>query len=139
VARIELQYWWRLPQQLRFLLVGGYNTAFGYLVFSGLYLIFGRWIHYLVIGLLAYIVSLISAFVGYRFLVFQSTAPWRKNFVRFNSAQLIAMGCGMAGLYVLVEFIHLSPISSQGLVILASSVLTYLLHRFFSFRDRKDA
>ncbi len=139
MGKIELQHWWQLPQRVRFLLVGGYNTVFGYLVFSGMYLLFERWIHYLVIGLLAYIVSLINSFTAYRLLVFQSAAPWRKAFVRFNSAQLIAMGCGMACLYVLVEFVHLSPILSQGLVIFASAVLTYLLHKYFSFPDAMDA
>lgn len=136
--KIERQSWWRLPQQLRFLLAGGYNTLFGYLAFGVLFLLLGRRLHYLVIGILAYIISLVSAFVVYRHLVFRSTDLWHKSFVRFNLSQLFALGFGMAGLYALVEFGHLNPLLAQALVMIASVLLTYVLHRFFSFRARTN-
>jgi putative flippase GtrA len=134
--KIEWRAWWRLPQQVRFLLAGGYNTVFGYLVFSALYLSIGRWIHYLVVALLAHLIAVISAFVVHRRLVFRSIDRWQTSFIRFNVSQLAALGCGMAGLYLLVQFGHFNPLLAQALIISFTVSLTYVLHRHYSFRHR---
>ncbi len=139
MPRIDWQRWWRLPLKLRFLLAGGYNTVFGYLVFSGMYLLFGRWIHYLVIGVLAHFIAVISAFVVHRHLVFRAADAWRRSFIRFNLSQLVALGFGMSCLYSLVTWGHLSPLVAQAIVVAASVLLTYALHRHFSFRHEPPA
>ena len=139
MPRIDWQRWWRLPQQLRFLLAGGYNTLFGYLMFSGMYLLFGRWIHYLVIGVLAHFIAVINAFIVHRRLVFRSTEPWGQSFVRFNLSQLVGLGFGITCLYALVRFAHLQPLLAQAVVVSASVLLTYVLHRYFSFRKYPGA
>ena len=129
-----MQSWWQLPQQFRFLLAGGYNTVFGYLVFSGLYLLIGRWIHYLIIAVLAHGIAVINAFLVHRHLVFRSSEPWLKSFLRFNVSQLTALGFGISCLYALVTFGRFQPLVAQAIVASVSVVLTYLLHSRFSFR-----
>jgi putative flippase GtrA len=131
----EWQAWWRLPQQLRFLAAGAFNTAVGYALFSTLFLLFGHWIHYLLIGLMAHAIAVVNAFVVYRTLVFRSTEKWQWAFIRFNVSQLVGVAFGMAGLYALVEFVGWSPLLAQAVVTLLSVVLNYLLHRYFSFRQ----
>jgi putative flippase GtrA len=133
--KLEWQAWWRLPRQLRFLVVGGYNTIFGYLVFSGLFLVLGRWVHYLVIGCFAHAIAVINAFVAHRCLVFRSLDRWQPSFFRFCLSQLVAFAFGLAGLYGLVEFAHFNPLLAQAVVTVSSVLLTYALHRYFSFRD----
>jgi putative flippase GtrA len=135
VAKIELQTWWQLPQQFRFLLAGGYNTVFGYLVFSGLYLLTGQWIHYLIVAVLAHGIAVINAFIVHRHLVFRSSDPWLKSFLRFNVSQLAALGFGITSLYALVTFGRFKPLVAQAIVASASVLVTYLLHSRFSFRS----
>jgi putative flippase GtrA len=132
----DWQAWWRLPQQFRFLLAGAFNTGAGYILFSGMFLLFGRWIHYLLIALVAHMLSVVNAFIVHRKLVFRSTEKWQHSFVRFNLSQIVSLGLGMAALYVLVEFAKWGPLRAQALVTIFSVMLNYLLHRFFSFRKR---
>jgi putative flippase GtrA len=130
--------WWRLPQKLRFLLAGAFNTGVGYVLFSGMFLLFGRWIHYLLIGLAAHFIAVVNAFIVHRLLVFRSTEKWQRSFVRFNLSQLVSLGFGMTALYSLVEFVKWNPLLAQAAVTVVSVVLNYLLHRFFSFRKTVD-
>jgi len=130
--------WWGLPQQVRFLIAGAYNTVFGYLVFAVLYVSLGRRVGYLVVGMLAYLLSLVSAFAVHRYLVFRSTDSLPKTFLRFNLSQIVALGCGLVGLYILVEFAHFRPLLAQALVITMSVIVTYVLHNHYSFRTRSD-
>jgi putative flippase GtrA len=132
--KIDQQTWWRLPLQLRFLLAGGYNTLFAYAMFGALFLLFGRQLHYLLIGLITNVVAVISAFVVHRNFVFRSTDRWQTSFIRFYLSQLVALGFGMVGLYGLVEFARFNPLVAQAVIIVLSVVLTYVLHRHFSFR-----
>ena len=52
--RASLMRGWRHHEQLRFLVVGAWNTAFGYGVFLTLYLLLQDAMHYLAIAVLAY-------------------------------------------------------------------------------------
>jgi len=125
--------WWLIRQQWRFLLVGAFNTLMGYLIFSGLFLLFGKWVHYLLIGLVSHVIAVTIAFAAHRFLVFRSTDRWQGSFVRFNLSQLVALGFGMSGLYVLVEFGHFNPLAAQAVITILAVALSYALHRFFTF------
>jgi putative flippase GtrA len=129
------EHWWGLPQTLRFLIVGGYNTAFGYLAFTVFFLTVGQRIHYLIVGLAAHAVAAVNAFVVHRLFVFRSAKGWVAEYLRFNLSQLAALSFGMAALYSLVSFGHLNPLVAQAIVVSASVVLSYALHRFFTFRD----
>lgn len=125
--------WWLIRQEWRFLLVGAFNTLLGYSIFSGLFLLFGRRVHYLVIGLVSHVIAASIAFTAHRFLVFRSTDRWQGSFIRFNLSQLVALGFGISGLYALVEFVHLNPLVAQAVITAITVVLSYALHRFFTF------
>ena len=131
-----MQSWWQLPQQFRFLLAGGYNTVFGYLMFSGLYLLCGEQVHYLIIAVLAHGIAVINAFIVHRRLVFRSLEPWFTSFVRFNVSQLAALAFGITCLYALVSYGRIRPLVAQAIVTTVSVLLTYLLHSRFSFRGQ---
>lgn len=132
--RIDLQAWWRLPQELRFLLAGGYNTAFGFLLYASLYYAAGSKIGYLGAAVLCQAISVTSAFVVYRRLVFGSTAAWQSSFLRFNLSQLAMFFCGTLGLYLLVHFAHINPVLAQAVITLAAVAISYVLHQSYSFR-----
>jgi len=117
------------------MLAGAYNTAFGYLAFTVLFLLLHTRIHYLGIAVLCQAVSLTSAFIVHRRLVFVSREPWQSSFIRFNLSQLAAFLFGTAGLYALVRLGRLSPLFAQALLIVPAVLLTYTLHRCFSFRS----
>ncbi len=113
--------------------MGCYNTAFGYVVFAACFLVLGRRLHYLLVALLAHVISVINAFFLHRKLVFRASGPWQASFIRFNVSQLIGVGFGLAGLYMLVEFGRLNPLAAQAIMIAAGAVVSYCLHRAYSF------
>ena len=134
----EWPAWWRLPQKLRFLVAGGYNTVFGYLLFGAMFLWLGRWVHYLVIAVIAHLIAVINAFIVQRFLVFRATDRWQSSFIRFNLSQVMVLLFGMSALYGLVEYGGFSPLLAQAFVTVFSVSLSYFLHRHFSFRDHSS-
>jgi putative flippase GtrA len=125
---------WRDSQKLRYLAVGAWNTVFAYLAFGFIYLELHDRLHYLLISVLAHLLAVINAFICQRWLVFQSQTFWLTAFLRFNMVQLLALGWGLAGLAFLVEVLHLNPLPSQLLTMAVAIIVSYVLHRDYSFR-----
>jgi putative flippase GtrA len=133
ILKADWGAWWNLPRKIRFLLAGGYNTVFGYLVFGALFLALGKVINYLLIALLAHLISLVNAFLVHRHLVFRSSGQWLASFIRFNLSQLSSLAVGMVCLYTLVEAARISPLAAQAVAMMITVPLAYLLHRWYSF------
>lgn len=128
-----IQAAWR-REKFRFLVIGVFNTAFGYLVFLALYQALSADIHYLIISAIAHALSVIVAFAGQRTMVFRSTKPWRSEFIRYNISLLFSFLLGLLSLYVLVEFGDLKPVVGQAITVVFSVIVSYLTHRYYSFK-----
>ena len=133
-VRASLAFWQR-NEQTRFLLVGAFNTAFGYLVFVVLYLLAGSRLHYLLVAVLAHFLAVIVAFLCHRHLVFRSRGPWFGEFARYNLSILGVMLAGLLGLFLLVSGLLLHPLPAQAIVTCLSVIVSYFAHRHFSFRS----
>lgn len=120
-------------EKLRFLIVGAYNTIFGYATFVALYFLLHDYLHYLVIVLLSHMIAVTNAFFMYRRIVFRAQAPLLPAFLRFNLSTVAAMLFGMAGMALLIEIFGIHPLLAQALVTCATVVVTYFLHRHYTF------
>lgn len=129
---------WRDSRRLRFLIVGGWNTLFGYLSFYVLYLLAGNRLHYLIIAILAHFIAVTQSYFMHRRLVFRSNAPVTGEFLRFNASHVGTLLFGLLAMTLLVEAAHMSPLIAQAIVILTSVVLSYCLHSRLSFGRFKD-
>jgi len=124
---------WQDNRKLRFLVVGGWNTLFGYLSFYVLYLLAAGRLHYLIVAILAHFAAVTQSYVMQRHLVFRSDAPVPGEFLRFNTSLIGTLLFGLLAMYLLVEKANMSPLIAQAIVILMSVVLSYLLHSRLSF------
>lgn len=124
---------WHGSRKLRFLVVGGWNTVFGYACFSLLYLLAGDHVHYLIITTVAHGINIAQAYVMHRHLVFRSDARIAGEFLRFNAGHIGTFLFGLLAMYLLVEAGGLSPLVAQALVILMNLVLSYVLHSRVTF------
>lgn len=134
----RLRRLWESHEPLRFLLVGVWNTLFGYLCFAGLFLLLRGRIHYLAVLVLAHIAAVTNAFIGHRRLTFRVRGHLLADYLRFNLAYLGALGLGLAGLPLLIEGVHLHPLLAQALLNAVVVATSYVMHKHVSFRRRQQ-
>ena len=128
------RFYFRRREQLLYLLVGGWNTVFGYCIWAALQFLLGNQLHYLVVVLLSWPIAVVNAYVGYRYIVFRSRGPVLKELPRFSLVYLATLLVNLALLPVALRVLPLSIYVVQALFAVAVVVCSYLGHKHFSFR-----
>jgi len=113
---------------LRFLVIGGINTAFSYslyviLLFIGL--------HYLQAGIVSFILSIFFNFETTRRLVFKNND--RRLLLKFIFSYLIILVISLFFLNLLVT-IGISPYLAGLLNVLPMAIISFLIQKVFVFR-----
>lgn len=124
---------WR-SRELRYLIVGGLNTLFGYSLGVGLYLALASRLHILIIGMIGNVLAITFSFITYKLLVFQTRGRWLAEYLK---SYLIYGGSAVLGillLWWLVDGLAVPIWLAQGLTILIVVVVSYLGHARFTFR-----
>src|SRR3954470_22951283 len=80
---LPVRFYLRRREQVLYLVVGGWNTVFGYGVWALLQALLGNRLHYLVIVLIAWPIAVLNAYLGYRLVVFRSRGSILREFPRF--------------------------------------------------------
>ena len=124
---------WHASDKLRFLVVGAYNTLFGWGVFALLHLTFADRVHYLWLLVVAHFAAVTSAFFSHRQLTFRATGSMPWQFLRFNLSYLGGLGLGLVLLPLGVRVLNAHPVVVSGVLTLLTVATSYLFHRYFSF------
>ncbi len=128
--------WFSLNQKLRFILVGGYNTVFAYLVFCLLEKFVGLYLHYLVILVLAHCISTSNSFFNFRFFVFRSRGNFFHEYLRTNLVYLGYLVCNAAMLYILKDLLQINVLLAQLICVIILTIVVYFVHKNYSFKQR---
>jgi putative flippase GtrA len=131
-----VRFYLRRREQLLYLVVGGWNTVFGYGVWAGMQFLLGDRLHYLVIVGLAWPIAVLNAYLGYRYLVFRSRGPILRELPRFSVVYFLTLLVNLALLPVALAVLPFSIYMVQALFTAAVVVASYVGHKYFSFRDR---
>ena len=122
-------------QSLRYLLAGGWNTVFGYGLGVGLYTILSSQLHVAVIAAIANILAITMSFLTYKLFVFKTTGNWLSEYGRsylvYGSMALLSIIL----LWAMVDYLGVDIWYAQALVILLTVGVSYLGHKFFTFRS----
>jgi putative flippase GtrA len=132
-------------QFVRYILVGGFNTVFGYGVFALLTWSFrglGSY-SYMYSAVLANFIAISVAFLGYKWFVFRTRGnyliEWLRCFGVYGSSALI----GLAGLPILVPILRRSlhkpeeaPYIAAAIMTVVTVVFSFLGHKNISFRQK---
>ena len=121
-------------QGLRFLLVGAFNTAFGFALFAVLLHLAGDRVHYLVVLCFAMVIAVLVAFTAYRLFVFKVRGNVLRDLARFSLVYVGVLAGNAIALPLLVEVAGLPILSAQAIIVVATVIANFLLHRSFSFR-----
>jgi putative flippase GtrA len=114
-------------------MVGAINTVVGFLIFAGFLVLLGKQ-RYLVALVCSHVVAVLIAFVLYRFVVFRVRGHVLADLWRFETVYLSALAVNLVVLPVLVELAHLPVLLAQALIVLVTSLMSYLGHKHYSFR-----
>jgi putative flippase GtrA len=120
---------------LRFVIVGAWNTLFGYAAFAGFYYLTRRLeVHYLWAVLPAHVAAVLNAYLCQRWIVFGTHGPFFTTLLRFSAVYWIFFAVNVPLLPLLVQGLELHPLLAQGLLVAANAGLSYLAHDRFTFR-----
>src|SRR5450756_495010 len=79
-----VRFYFRHREQVLYLVVGGWNTVFGYGAWALMQSLLGDYLPYLVVLLLAWPINVLNAYLGYRYIVFRSRGRVLKELPRFS-------------------------------------------------------
>lgn len=123
-------------QKIRYLIIGGWNTVFGYGVFAALYFWLEGLIHYLIILSISYVLSITNAYIGYKLFVFRTRGNILREYLRFYVVYGAAFLVNLATLPLFVEILKLNMYVAQAIVTIITILGSYVLHKNFSFKDQ---
>jgi putative flippase GtrA len=132
-------------QFLRYILVGGFNTIFGYGLFALLTWSFkglGSY-NYMYAAVLSNVIAISVAFLGYKWFVFRTRGnylvEWIRCFGVYGSSALI----GLAGLPILVPILRhtlhkpeQAPYIAGAILMVVTVLFSFVGHKKFSFRQK---
>jgi putative flippase GtrA len=138
---LPVRFYFRRREQVLYLVVGGWNTVFGYGVWALLQFLLGDHLHYLVIVLIAWPIAVLNAYLGYRYVVFRSRGSVLREFPRFSLVYLVTLVVNLALLPVALNVLPFNIYVVQALLTAIVVVSSYLSHRYYSFGPgrRRDA
>lgn len=127
--------------KLKFLVVGIWNTIFGYLIFIGFdslfaHLLSKRYDAYMSAAVLSNILAIINAYIFHKYITFKSEIKGTGiilEFFRFSTTYLITFCLSLLLLPLFVEIMNVTPKIAAGFVILCGTVISYFGHSKFSF------
>jgi putative flippase GtrA len=119
---------------LRYLFVGIYNTGVGYMIFYSINCAFDSTLHYLIVLVISYLLSLTHAYFGQRLLVFRSTDRWGMEYLRFLLVNLSGMLTNALLLFFFIE-LGIGLMMAQAVSVVIVTLLSYIGHRKFSFKS----
>jgi putative flippase GtrA len=132
-------------QFLRYLVVGTWNTLFGYVAYATLTAFLTPLIpySYMAASLLANVVSITVAFLGYKWFVFKTKGNYLREWARCVAVYSGAMAIGLVLLPILVgvlrhytRYQRQAPYIAGAMLACVSVVFSFVGHRKFSFRTR---
>lgn len=129
-----IRFYFRRREQVLYLVVGGWNTVFGYSVWAFMQYMLADRLHYLVIVLLSWPIAVLNAYLGYRYIVFRSLGPILIELPRFSLVYVAGLVVNLALLPVALRVLPFNIYVDQALFLSVVVVISYLGHKHFSFR-----
>lgn len=138
-------------EKLRFLVVGAWNTLFGYLLFLALLVLVGGPLrsldsspvslfhtmgreYYVIVSWIAWIFAVPQSTATMKYLVFRKKGSLIRQTFRAYFIYLPAQGLGSAILWLAVGVIGLTPPIGALAAIGVTTVFSYVGHKYFTFK-----
>jgi putative flippase GtrA len=120
--------------KIAYLLVGGWNTFFGYGAFALLYYFLSSKTHSAVILTISYVISITNAFIGYKIFVFRTKGNILREYIRFYVVYGGAFLINLVLLPLCMNHLLLSAYVSQAFITMLTVVASYVFHSVYTFK-----
>ena len=133
-------FWFSLPDKIRFLLVGGFNATVQYLLYI-CFLYFGSEDKYQISLILSWIISSFSSFATQKIFVFCTKGKfidWVKEYIKCIGVWIISYAINAIILEILVNYFAINPYLSQIIAIACTTITSYILFKYFAFKHKKN-
>jgi putative flippase GtrA len=118
---------------MRFVLVGGSNTALALLVFS-VAISLGTW--YPIAAALGYSAGIVNGYTWNRIWTFEAGTFHLPEFSRYAAVQVGGLVANVLGLAFAVETLGMEKIPGEIATLVPLALATFLLNRWWAFRSR---
>lgn len=127
---------------MRYLLVGGVNTIFGYCSFAALNKLLSPHLHYayVFVGPIANVINITFSLLNYKFFVFKTKGNFVREWLRSAAVSGGGIVLGTLALPALVEMIRFAtpakntaPYIGWALLLIANVIMSFIGHRRFTF------
>ena len=132
-------FWFTLPDKIRFLLVGGFNASVQYLLYV-CFLFFGGEQNFQSALILSWIVSTFSSFTTQKIFVFCTKGTfldWVKEYVKCLGVWVLSYVINAIVLELLVTYCKMNVYIAQVIGVACTTITSYILLKYFAFRIRK--
>lgn len=129
---------WLQSRRLRYIVAGGWNTAFGYCIGVGMYLLLATQLYIAEIAVLSNIVSITMSYTVYRLFVFRSRGPW---LIEYLKCYVVYGGSALLSIALLWAFIKVEGLNiwiAQAGAITITVAVSYIGHSKFTFSRITD-
>lgn len=129
--------WFKIDSRIRFILVGGYNTVFAFILFCGLEYYLGENLYHMWILLITHIISVLNSFLTLRIFVFASKNNLLHEYIKVNVVYGFYFLGNSAMLFIFSDLLHFNVLLAQFLCVMILTVWAYFAHKHFSFKEKK--
>ena len=134
MIKIALNFWFKIPQKLRFLMVGGWNTLFSFFLFV---LIFAKLQNYKLTLVISHLISVLQSFLTFKIFVFKSKGNFLKEYIKINIVYLIYFIINFILLFVAIQILGIYAVTAQLFITAIMVTLSYLMNKHFTFSNVK--
>lgn len=131
-------FWFSLPDKIRFLIIGGFNACVSYVIYSVSCIVLGE-NSYQISLVLAWTVSSVVSFTTQRFLVFQGKGNWIKEYCKCCTTWVFSYMINAAVLEFIVKVLGVNVFVSQIIATAVVAVFTYIVFKKFVFEDAEKS
>lgn len=119
---------------IRFLIAGGWNTAFAYILLAVLYYFFSNEVHYMFILVFCTIVNVTNAYIIHKFFVFKTKGNYIREYIRYYLVYSVPIGLGFISFPLCIEILKMNFYITQALLTFVTVIISYFGHKHVSFR-----
>ena len=132
--------------KIRFILVGIWNTIFGYGIFVILNTYFSmifnkNYVGYMSAMVIGQVISIINAFIFHKLVTFKSLVRGFKvfyEFLRFSMTYTLIFFVNLILLPFFVEMMGITPNVSAAIILPITAGISYFVNSGYTFIERKD-